>query len=212
VEPTIFIEYMLDIGHLTRKHGLLKVMHSNGFINPGPLHELCNCLGAACIDLKGFSEEFYRDLTGGALAPVLQTLRGLKRGRVHTEIVNLVIPGKNDDMEQIRAMCRWIRDELSPEVPLHFTRFWPLYKLKSLPPTPVATLEQARKTALEEGISFVYIGNVPGHPGEHTTCPKCGAMLIQRLGYQVEVQNLKDGRCRHCGRAIPGIWKLPALT
>jgi pyruvate formate lyase activating enzyme len=209
VEPTIFIEYMLDIGHLTRKHGLLKVMHSNGFINPGPLNELCNCLDAACIDLKGFSEEFYRDLTGGALAPVLQTLKGLKRGRVHTEIVNLVIPGKNDDMEQIRAMCRWIRDELGPEVPLHFTRFWPLYKLKSLPPTPVATLEQARKTALAEGISFVYIGNVPGHPGEHTTCPKCGAMLIQRLGYQVEVQNLKDGRCRQCGRAIPGIWKPP---
>jgi pyruvate formate lyase activating enzyme len=207
VEPTIFIEYMLDIGRLARKHGLLKVMHSNGFINPGPLDELCNCLGAACIDLKGFSEEFYRDLTGGALAPVLETLKGLKRRGIHTEIVNLVIPGKNDDMEQVRAMCRWIRNELGPEVPLHFTRFWPLYNLKSLPPTPVATLEQARKTAFEEGLSFVYVGNVPGHPGEHTTCPKCGAMLIQRLGYRVEVQNLKDGRCRQCGRAIPGIWK-----
>jgi len=209
VEPTIFIEYMLDIGRLARKRGLLKVMHSNGFINPVPLDELCSCLDAACIDLKGFSEDFYRDLTGGALAPVLETLRGLKRRNVHTEVVNLVIPGKNDNMEQVRAMCRWIKNELGPDVPLHFTRFWPLYKLKSLPPTPVATLEQARKTALEEGLSFVYIGNVPGHPGEHTSCPKCGAMLIQRLGYRVEVQNLKDGRCRQCGRVIPGIWKPP---
>ena len=209
VEPTIFIEYMLDIGRLARKQRILKVMHSNGFINPGPLDELCKYLDGACIDLKGFSEDFYRDLTGGSLAPVLETLRGLKRRGVHTEIVNLVIPGKNDDTEQIRAMCRWIKSELGPEVPLHFTRFYPLYKLKSLPPTPVTTLEQARKSALDEGLQFVYIGNVPGSAGEHTTCPKCGAMLIQRLGYHVEVVALKEGRCRQCGRAIPGIWKLP---
>jgi pyruvate formate lyase activating enzyme len=212
VEPVIFIEYMLDMGRLARKQGLLKVMHSNGFINPGPLDELCNCLDAACIDLKGFSEEFYREITGGALAPVLETLKGLKRRGLHTEIVNLVIPGKNDDSELIRAMCRWIKKGLGPEVPLHFTRFFPLYKLKSLPPTPVATLEQARRIALDEGLHFVYIGNVPGHAGEHTICPQCGASLIQRMGYQIEVINLKDGHCRQCHRAIPGIWKAPQRT
>ena len=207
VEPTIFTEYMIDIGKLARERGILKVMHSNGFINPGPLDDLCKQLDAACIDLKGFTEDYYREMTEGSLQPVLSTLKQLKERRVHTEIVNLLVPGKNDDMAQIRAMCRWIRDELGSEVPLHFTRFYPLYKLKSLSPTPVATLEQAWKAALEEGLHYVYIGNVPGHPAEHTTCPKCKAVLIERKGYQVQVLRLKDGHCDQCGQTVPGIWK-----
>jgi pyruvate formate lyase activating enzyme len=210
VEPTIFTEYMLDIGRLAKSRGILKVIHSNGFINPAPLQDLCASLGAACIDLKGFSEDYYRELTEGSLQPVLDTLKRLKQANVHTEIVNLMVPGKNDDPAQVKAMCRWINDELGPDVPLHFTRFYPLYKLKSLPPTPLATLEKARTTALEEGLHFVYIGNLPGHPGEHTVCPKCGVLLIQRLGYQVQMGQFKDGHCLNCGLPIPGIWTATA--
>jgi pyruvate formate lyase activating enzyme len=207
VEPTIFTEYMLDIGRLAKARGILKVIHSNGFINAGPLQDLCASLSAACIDLKGFTEDFYREVTEGSLQPVLETLKRLKQWNVHTEIVNLMVPGKNDDPVQVKAMCRWIKNELGPDVPLHFTRFYPLYKLKSLPPTPIATLESARAAALEEGLHYVYIGNVPGHPGEHTVCPKCGVLLIQRLGYQIQMKEFKDGKCQNCGQAIAGIWE-----
>lgn len=209
VEPTIFMEYMLDIGRLAKQEGILKVMHSNGFVNGPPLHDLCGCLNAACIDLKGFSDEYYQNLTEGNLQPVLDTLKRLKERGVHTEIVTLIVPGKNDDMQQIRAMARWIKDELGPDVPLHFSRFYPLYKLKSLSPTPVATLEQAWKGAQEEGLHYVYIGNVPGHEAEHTNCPGCQTRLIERNGYQVRVLDLEDGHCRKCGRTIAGIWKPP---
>lgn len=207
VEPTIFIEYMLDIGKLARERGILKVIHSNGYINAPPLQDLSKCLDAACIDLKGFRDEYYRELTEGSLEPVLSTLKHLKQAGVHTEIVNLIVPGKNDDMDQIRAMSRWIKDELGPDVPLHFTRFYPLYKLKSLPPTPVETLEQAWKSARDEGLNFVYIGNIPGHPAENTICPKCRTTLIERIGYEVKTLRIKDGRCPQCGRDIPGIWQ-----
>jgi pyruvate formate lyase activating enzyme len=126
VEPVIFIEYMLEIGRLAKSQPLLKVMHSNGFINAKPLEDLCGVLDAACIDLKGFTEGYYQHMTGGSLQPVLRTLKVLKRRQVHTEIVNLVVPGKNDDMRRIRAMCRWIRKELGSDTPLHFVRFYPL--------------------------------------------------------------------------------------
>jgi pyruvate formate lyase activating enzyme len=112
----------------------------------------------------------------------------------------------------VKAMCRWIKNELSPDVPLHFTRFYPMYKLKSLPPTPVETLEKARAVALEVGLHYVFIGNVPGHAGEHTYCPKCGTTLIQRLGYQVQLREFRDGRCLKCGQGIPGIWKRPEAS
>jgi len=209
VEPTIFMEYMLDIGQIANEQGLLKVMHSNGFVNSPPLKDLCKYLDAACIDLKGFTEEYYENLTEGNLKPVLTSLKNLKNWGVHTEIVTLVVPGKNDDMQQIRAMARWIRDELSPDVPLHFSRFYPLYKLKSLSPTPVATLEEAWKCARGEGLNYVYIGNVPGHDAEHTYCPGCKTRLIERTGYRIEVLELKDGQCGKCGHPIPGIWRPP---
>ena len=212
VEPTVFTEYMIDIGKLARKQGVLKVMHSNGYINGVPLHELGKYLDAACIDLKGFSESYYREITEGSLEPVLETLKQLKREGIHTEIVNLMVPGKNDDMDQVAAMCKWIKNELGSDVPLHFSRFYPLYKLKSLPPTPVSSLEQARNRALQEGLHFVYIGNVPGHAGEHTDCPKCSTRLIHRRGYKVRIMHLKEGRCDRCGQPVPGIWDNPKKT
>ncbi len=209
VEPVIFIEYMLEIGRLAKAQPILKLMHSNGFINAKPLEDLCDVLDAACIDLKGFTEEFYQTMTEGRLAPVLNTLKALRARRVHTEIVNLMVPGKNDDLEQVRAMCRWIYKELGPDVPLHFSRFYPRYKLKSIPPTPISTLEKARTIAMDEGLHFVYIGNVPEHPAGHTYCPHCEKMLIRRVGYRVKVLGLNAGKCQRCGRAIAGIWKTP---
>ena len=206
VEPVVFIEYMLDVARLCRERPLLHVMHSAGYINRAPLDEVSQEIDAACIDLKGFKGDFYRDLVGGELAPVLETLTTLKANRVHTEVVNLLIPGKNDDPDTLRAMCRWIRQELGPEVPLHFYRFYPRYRLKSVPPTPVSTLEQARAIALEEGLHYAYIANVPEHPGKHTYCPECGELLIQRVGLITEIVALADGECAQCGLPIQGLW------
>lgn len=208
VEPTIFIEYMLEIGRLARERKILKVIHSNGFINSAPLKDLCKILDAACIDLKGFTDDFYRDVTSGSLHPVLNTLKQLKAEGVHTELVNLVIPTRNDSIDQIRSMCRWIRTELGADTPLHFSRFYPLYRLKSLPPTPVATLEAAWKTALDEGLHYVYIGNVPGHPAENTTCPSCKKTVVERKGYQVQRARLQGGKCEFCLHPIRGIWEI----
>jgi pyruvate formate lyase activating enzyme len=206
VEPSIFLEYMLEIGKLAKKAKILNVMHSNGYINRNPLEDLCTYLDAACIDLKGFTDEYYKEVTGGTLQPVLDTLKHLRQRAIHTEIVNLIVTGKNDDPGQIRSMSKWIRNELGPDVPLHFTRFYPLYKLKSLEPTPISTLEAAWKIALEEGLNFVYIGNIPGHPAEDTICPNCRQRVIERFGYSIKNISLKDGKCRNCGREIPGLW------
>jgi len=206
VEPTIFYEYMVDICQLVKKAGLLNVCHSNGFINPEPLKNLCKVMDAANIDLKGFTEAFYRDVCSGELAPVLETLKTLKKEKVHLEITNLVIPTQNDDLSGLKEMCLWIKKELGPDTPIHFSRFYPLYKLRSLPPTPVSTLEKARNTALSSGLEYVYIGNIPGHEGEHTYCPKCKKLLIQRIGYMVGENHLKGGKCQYCGKPIPGIW------
>jgi pyruvate formate lyase activating enzyme len=206
VEPTIFYEYMYDIAVIAKKAGILNVCHSNGFINPDPLQKLCGVMDAANIDLKGFTEAFYRDLCEGELAPVLETLRTLKRQKVHLEITNLVVPTKNDDLAVVEKMCLWIKKELGADTPIHFSRFYPLYKLRSLPPTPVSTLDKMRNVALSVGLKYVYIGNVPGHEAENTFCPKCKKMIIQRTGYMVGQVHLKGGKCAYCGKPIPGIW------
>jgi pyruvate formate lyase activating enzyme len=206
VEPTIFYEYMYDIAFLAKKTGLLNVYHSNGFINPDPLRKLCKVLDGANIDLKGFTEAFYRDLCDGELGPVLETLKILKQEKVHLEITNLVIPTKNDDLSLLKEMCLWIKKELGTDTPIHFSRFYPLYKLRSLPPTPVSTLEKGRSTALSCGLEYVYIGNVPSHEGENTFCPRCKKLIIQRTGYMIGEVNLKAGKCKYCGKPIPGIW------
>jgi pyruvate formate lyase activating enzyme len=206
VEPVIFYEYMVDIGACAKKSGLLSLVHSNGFINPDPLQNLCNVLDAANIDLKGFTETFYRELCGGEMGPVLKTLKALKERNTHLEITNLVIPLKNDEMSEIKAMCLWIKRELGTDTPVHFSRFYPLYKLRNLPPTPVSTLEKARAVALSVGLEYVYLGNVPGHEGENTFCPRCKRLVIQRTGYMVGEVHLRGGTCGYCGKPIPGIW------
>jgi len=205
-EPTVFYEYTFDTCIFVRKAGLLNVMHSNGFINTAPLEKLCNFLDAANIDLKDFTETFYQELCSGYLSPVLETLKTLKKNNVHIEITTLIIPTKNDNMSVIKDMCLWIKKELSSETPIHFSRFYPLYKLKSLPPTPVSTLENARSVAIESGLKYVYIGNVQGHEAQNTFCARCGKMLIQRTGFMVGEVNIINGKCKYCGNKIPGIW------
>jgi pyruvate formate lyase activating enzyme len=206
VEPVIFYEYMVDVGTCAKNEGLLSLVHSNGFINPDPLRNLCSALDAANIDLKAFTNEFYRELCGGQLDPVLETLKTLKQKHIHVEITNLIIPTKNDDMSMVREMCLWVKTELGSDTPIHFSRFYPLYKLKNLPPTPVSTLEEARKVALSSGLEYVYVGNVPGHEGENTFCPRCKKMIIQRTGFMIGEVHLNGGKCKYCGKPIPGMW------
>jgi pyruvate formate lyase activating enzyme len=209
VEPIIFYEYMLDTARLARKAGLLNTCHSAGYINSEPLQPLAEVLDAACIDLKSFDPQFYRDLVGGELAPVLRTLQTLRQHGVHVEIVNLVIPQHNDQAKTIGDMCAWIRDELGPLTPMHFSRFYPLYKMQNHYPTPVSVLEQAREIALKKGLKYVYLGNIPAHKAENTFCHHCGKMIIQRTGYRIGEVKMKDGKCGYCGTKIPGIWKQP---
>jgi pyruvate formate lyase activating enzyme len=207
-EPTVFYEYMLDISRLAHTKGLRNGMHTCGYINPAPLGELLKYMDAVNVDLKGFNEEFYRKMGAFAeLKPVLETLRIVKREGVWLEITNLIISGRNDDPEEIRKMCEWIKDNLGDEVPLHFSRFMPAFKLQNLPPTPVEKLDEAYKIAKGAGLKFVYIGNVPGNPRENTYCPRCGKLLIGRIGYEVYENNIAQGKCKFCRETIPGIWE-----
>lgn len=211
-EPTNFYEYMLDCCRLAKKVGIKNVYHSNGYINEKPLRELCKYLDAACIDLKGFTEEYYEEMCGATLQPVLNTLKILKEEGIWLEIVNLIEPTKNDDPKTIEKMCRWLKKNLGPEVPISFSRFRPEHHLKNLPPTPVKTLEKAREIALKCGLHYAYVGNVGGHPGEDTYCPKCGEKLIDRYGYQILQYNIDVdtstgvGKCKFCGTKIAGVW------
>jgi len=206
-EPINFYEYMLETAKVAKGRGILNLNHSNGYINQEPLKELCKYLDAANIDLKGFTSDFYRKMCEAELGPVLETIKTLKRSGVWVEITNLVIPGYNDDPGTIAKMCEWIRNEVGINTPVHFSRFYPLYKLTGVQPTPVGTLEKAREAALKAGLHYAYIGNVPGHAGENTYCPKCGKMVIKRVGYSMIEFNLKDGRCKFCNERIGGIWE-----
>lgn len=205
-EPTNFFEYMLDVAILAKKKGLLNVCHSNGYINPEPLKELTAYLDAADIDLKGFTQEFYRTLCDADLKPVLETLKTLREKGVWVEITNLVIPGQNDDPATIADMCAWIRRDLGPDVPVHFSRFFPMYKMANISPTPVSTVERAREIATKAGLHYAYTGNIPGHAGESTYCPGCKKIVIKRVGYSILANEVKNGKCRFCGAPIRGIW------
>ena len=205
-EPTVFYEYMLATAKLARKKDIKGVWVTSGYINEEPLKELAKYMDAANIDLKGFTDKFYNDVCGAKLKYVLETLKTARKEGIWVEITNLVVPTLNDSLKTIEEMSHWIKDNLGPDVPLHFSRFHRYYKLKNLYNTPVKTLEEARKTALKVGLNYVYIGNVPGHEGNNTYCPSCKKILIQRIGFRVLQNNIKDGKCRFCGREIPGIW------
>jgi len=204
-EPTVFYEYMYDTAIIARKYGIKNTMHSCGYINEKPLRALSKYLDAADIDLKAFTEDFYERICGGRLKPVLDSLITLKKKGVWLEITNLIVPTLNDDMKNIKEMCKWILKNLGPDIPIHFSRFFPHYKLKNLPPTPLETLTEARKTAMDVGLKFVYVGNIR-HKGENTFCPNCNKMIIERIGYFVKQNNITKGKCSFCSTPIPGVW------
>jgi pyruvate formate lyase activating enzyme len=204
-EPTVFYEYMYDTAVLAKKSGIRNTMHSCGYINEKPLRRLARYLNAADIDLKSFTEDFYNRICGGSLKPVLHSLVVLKEEGIWLEVTNLVIPTLNDNIKTIGEMSRWMVKNLGADVPLHFSRFFPNYKLNNLPPTPVETLTDARKAAMDAGLKFVYIGNVR-HEAESTFCPHCKKLLIERIGFFVKQNNISNGRCKFCGTPIPGVW------
>lgn len=205
-EPVTFYEYTLDSARIAREKGIRNVMVSAGYINEGPLRNLAQYIDAANIDLKSFKESIYLKLNAGKLQPVLNTLKILREENVWLEITNLVIPNWTDDFDMIREMCEWLSSNGLQDSPLHFSRFHPMYKLTQLPPTPVATLEKAREIALESGIRYVYIGNVPGTKASNTTCPKCKKTVVERRGYMITSNQIKEGKCTFCNEPISGVW------
>lgn len=200
-EPTIWFEYMHDIARLVRFEGLKNVMVSNGYINEDPLVELMRYMDAFNIDLKGFSEDFYRRFTGARLSPVLHALKLIRRAGKHLELTNLIIPGRNDDPGEFRAMISWIAEELGRHTVLHLSRYHPAYQL-NLPPTPSEALQILYDIAREQ-LSYVYVGNIQIKDLQDTCCASCGTVLIRRTGYQVELKSLsKEGRCSSCGQTV----------
>lgn len=205
-EPTVFIEYLTDIARIARKRDVRSVLVSCGFMKEKPLREMCEVLHAIKIDLKGFSEDFYRKVSSAALKPVLRSIRQVHKSGVHLEIVHLVVPTLNDSEEMLKDLVNWVSGELGPDVPIHFTRFHPDYKLLNLSPTPVSTLERAREIAMRKGLRYAFVGNVPGHPGNHTYCPSCKKIVVRRMGFFVVEKNLKGGACAFCKEKIAGVW------
>jgi pyruvate formate lyase activating enzyme len=186
--------------------GLKSVIVSCGYMAEAPLSEMCQVLDGIKIDLKGYSEEFYKNVSSADLKAVLRSIRQVHKAGVHLEIVNLVVPTLNDAEPALSELARWVAGELGPDVPIHFTRFHPDYQLPNLPPTPVETLRRARDLARAAGLRYAYTGNVPGDPGEDTVCPGCGAVVVDRTGFFVTALNLRKGACAACGTPIAGVW------
>ena len=208
-DPVIFAEYAMDAADACREAGVKTVAVTAGYISPEPRREFYAKMDAANVDLKGFTDEFYVKLTGARLAPVLDTLAYLRHEtRVWLEITTLLIPGRNDSDTEIRAESRWIMEELGPDVPLHFTAFHPDFKMMDVAPTPAATVARARRIALDEGLRYVYTGNVHDREGGTTSCPACGATLIERDWHRiVSYRVTAEGHCPDCDAAIPGAFE-----
>lgn len=207
-EPSIFYEYVYDTAQIARKKKLKNIMVTNGFINPEPAKQLYKYIDAANVDLKGFTEDYYKNICFARLQPVLETLKLLDKMSVWIEITNLIIPGLNDDMKKIEEMCEWIKKELGTGYPLHFSRFFPCYKMMDRQPTPFETLKKAYQTAKKVGIKYVYVGNVPEEEYNHTYCPKCSETIIRRTRFfQVSENRIKNGKCPKCKTKIEGMWK-----
>lgn len=203
-EPTIFYELAYDTAVLAREKGLKNIFVSNGFISEAPLRELAKVLDAANIDLKSFREETYRHISRARLEPILQAIKLYHELGVWLEVTTLVIPGVNDSDEELRDIARFVRS-VGEEVPWHVSKFYPAWRMLDVPVTPVETLRRAAAIGREEGLRYVYEGNVPGEQGENTNCYRCGALLIERYGFHIRVNRIRNGACPDCGAPVDGI-------
>jgi pyruvate formate lyase activating enzyme len=201
-EPTMWQEFVFDASKVCKEKGLFTVFVTNGFINEGPLRQLAECIDAANIDVKGFRDEFYRKICKARLQPVLDTVELAHGLGIHTELTYLIITGRNDSEEEIGDFCRWAAD-IDAKMPVHFSRFHPDYLMNDVPPTPVKTMEMARKKAVDAGLDFVYLGNITTTDGDNTRCPKCGSLAVRRLGFYAERTAITDdGKCSKCGEPL----------
>ena len=205
-DAAAFFEYARDTARLARSRGLANIMVTGGYINAEPLKELCRYMDAFSVSVKGFTEDYYRDYCRGQLSTVLEAMKTIRGQGRQLEVIVLVIPTLSDDMGKIKWFAGWVRDSLGAETPMHFSRFWPAYRLRNLPQTPIGTLERARALALSEGLKYVYIGNLPGHEAANTYCSRCKKVVLRRVGFRVVENSLKGGSCRFCGAGVPGRW------
>ncbi len=205
-EPTVFFEYMLDCAKIAKKQEIKNTIVSNGFINQEPLKELCKYIDGANVDLKSFNNKFYKNICSAWLEPVLESLKTLKQKKVWLEITNLIISTLNDNLKEMKKMCLWVKENLGTDVPLHFTAFYPCYNLLGLPQTSPEILKKARKIALKTGIKYSYVGNVFTAEENNTYCPKCKKLLIERTGFGIVKNNIKNNKC-FCGEKIAGVFE-----
>ncbi|MDF1592970.1 MAG: AmmeMemoRadiSam system radical SAM enzyme [Desulfobacterales bacterium] len=205
-EPTVYFEFAHDTARIAHEKGLLNVFVTNGYMTAEALRMISPYLDAANVDLKSFSDSYYKKYCGARLSPVQETLILMKSLDILVEITTLLVTGLNDAKTELESLAGFIAGSLGPETPWHISRFHPTYKLTDRPPTPLKSLMTARDIGLAAGLKYVYLGNVPGEDGESTACPGCGRMLIDRKGFTVRKNLLKEGRCPYCSAEIEGAW------
>ncbi|MEA3254589.1 MAG: AmmeMemoRadiSam system radical SAM enzyme [Candidatus Altiarchaeota archaeon] len=204
-EPTIFFEYAYDTSKLAKREGIDNIFVTNGFMTEESLKDIKPYLDAANVDLKGFTEKFYREVCGARLEPVLDSLKRMKKLGVWVEVTTLVIPSLNDSLDELRGIAEFIRNELGEETPWHISRFYPQYKLKHLPQTDMEVIHKARKIGLDAGLRYVYAGNLPGDSGENTYCFNCNELLVKRYAFSILENKIVDSKCPVCGAKIDGV-------
>ena len=205
-EPTIFYEYVLETAKLAKKQGIKNTMVTNGYINKEPLKELYPLIDAANIDLKSLDEDFYKKICKAKLKPVLEAIKKISKTKTHIELTNLIIPAHNDSKQQIETLVKWIKQNLGTKTPLHFSAFYPTYKLLYTPRTPPETLLKAKEIAKKQGLKYIYLGNTNLQDSGSTYCPKCSKLLIERTQFEVQKNNIKNNSCPYCNEKIEGIF------
>ena len=204
-EPTVYFEFACDTAKIAKAEGLKNVFVTNGYMSPEALNMVSPHLDAANVDLKAFNNDFYRSYCGAKLEPVKETLKLMKELGILVEVTTLLIPGLNDNPEELNRLAGFIHGELGPETPWHISRFHPTYRMTDRSPTPVETIVMARDIGVKAGLRYVYVGNVPGENGENTFCYNCGNLLIHRWGFSIRKNSIENGKCPHCGAKIDGI-------
>ena len=206
-EPTVFFEFAYETARLAQAQGIRNVFVTNGYMTSEALEMISPFLNAANVDLKAFTDKYYKELCSARLKHVQATLKLMKSLNIFVEVTTLIVPGLNDNPSELKDLAAFIAEDLGPETPWHISRFHPTYKLTDRPPTPVKTIDEARQIGLNAGLKYVYTGNVPRNPGENTFCYNCGETVIERWGFQVGKLLIKKGKCVKCGAAIDGVWE-----